>query len=470
MRVALFRSLRFRLIASVVLIEVVMLSIMVWSNVNSIYTTHTDRLNDTAKSILQQFAQTAGTYMAEVDYAGLEEYTSGVLQHSELAYIVVNSASGNPVIRLGKDIPTQSPFTEKHPTYVSDNIFDVSTDISLAEYKQGQVFMGFTLSVMQAAVETARNRSIFIAVTEIVLTIIATIIIGLNLTRNLRALSDAAAHVGEGNFKVVLPVTRDDEVGQTARAFNNMVNELGVYREHLEELVDKRTEELKTANEELEAFNASIAHDLRTPINAISNYCQIMHSEFAEELSGTGEDSLVFIKETAFNMSRLINDMLQMSRASQIDLEKEEVNLSLITEEILQKLSNLDPERQIEFNIERDLYCYADRGEMIILMDNLLSNAWKYTSKNADASIEFGKIYKENEDYFYVKDNGAGFNMEDIGKLFEPFKRLHKNSEFLGTGIGLTTVDRIVKKHAGRIWAEAEVNKGATFFINLPAH
>ena len=261
-----------------------------------------------------------------------------------------------------------------------------------------------------------------------------------------------------------------DELGVLTTHYRTLLDDLYKHQENLEALVEERTSELKAANEELEAFNASIAHDLRTPINAISNYCQIMHSEHAEKLSGSGEDSLVFIKETAFNMSKLINDMLHMSRASQVDLEKEEVNLSLIAEEILEKLAIMNPEREIELNVEMDLFCHADRGEMIILMDNLLSNAWKYTSKKEAARIEFGKVQKENEDGFYVKDNGAGFNMEDIGKLFEPFKRLHKNSEFLGTGIGLTTVDRIVKRHSGRIWAEAEVNKGATFFILLPVN
>ena len=261
-----------------------------------------------------------------------------------------------------------------------------------------------------------------------------------------------------------------DELGVLTTDYRALLDDLYKHQENLETLVAERTSELKAANEELEAFNASIAHDLHAPINAISNYCQIMHSEFAEELGSTGKDSLSFINETALNMSKLIDDMLQMSRVSQVDLEREEVNLSLIAEEILQKLSSMYPERDIEFIIETDLTCYADRDEMIILMDNLLSNAWKYTSKKAAASIEFGKIHNENDDCFYVKDNGAGFNMEDIGKLFVPFKRLHKNSEFLGTGIGLTTVDRIVRKHSGRIWAEAEVNKGATFFINIPAH
>lgn len=469
MRIGLFKSLSFRLIGSVVLIEIVMLSIMVWSNVNSIYTTHTDRLNDTSKSILLQFSQTAGSYMAEVDYAGLEEYASGVLQHGELAYIFINSTSGKQVLTLGKDIPKEPPVSEKHPTKVKDNIFDVQEGISVAGYKLGRVYMGFSLSVMQEAIETARNRSIFIAVTEIILTIIATIIIGLGLTRNLRALSEAAIRVGEGNLNVCLPVKRDDEVGQTAKAFNAMVNELEVHREHLEELVENRTTELAAANKELDAFNSSIAHDLRTPIHAISNYCQILHEECASELDELGGgEYLDLIKDTAKDMTTLIENLLQLSRVTVIEVEKEEINLSLMVSEISQKLAYMNRDRNVKIEIEDDVCVNADRGSMIILLDNLLHNAWKYTGKREEAKIKFGKHKSDNGSSFYLKDNGAGFDMKQSDKLFEVFKRLHKESDFVGTGVGLATVHRIISKHNGKIWADAEINYGSTFYVSLP--
>lgn len=469
MQVRLFNSLRFRLIASVVLIEVVMLSIMVWSNVNSIYTTHTDRLNDTSKSILLQFAQTAGSYMAEVDYAGLEEYADGVLKHGELDYIVIHSKSGKAVLRLGKNIPTKTPMVEKHPTEVKDNVFDVKSDISLADYQFGQVFMGFTLSVMEEAISTARNRSILIAITEIILTVIATILIGYSLTRNLRALSEAANLVGEGNLNVVLPVKRDDEVGQTAKAFNNMVNELEIYREHLEELVEKRTKDLETANKELEAFNSSIAHDLRTPINAISSYCQILYGEYADKLDEQGKGFLFQIKDTASDMTSLIESLLQLSRVTKAEIEKEEVDMSLMATEISQKLSYLNPDRSVDIEIEEDINCNADRGAMIILLDNLMNNAWKYSSKKTRPKIKIGKLDSKEGSYFYVKDNGAGFDMQHSDKLFDVFQRLHTQTEFIGTGVGLATVSRIVNRHGGQIWAESEVEQGATFFVKIPA-
>lgn len=167
-------------------------------------------------------------------------------------------------------------------------------------------------------------------------------------------------------------------------------------------------------------------------------------------------------------MAALIENLLQLSRVTKTEIEKEEINLSLMANEISQKLAHMNPDRNIEIEIEDDVNVIADRGSMIVLLDNLLHNAWKYSGNEKEAKVRFGKLNSDSGSGFYVKDNGAGFDMNDVNKLFEVFKRLHKDSEFPGTGIGLATVSRIVDKHNGQIWADSEVNKGATFFVNLP--
>ena len=259
-----------------------------------------------------------------------------------------------------------------------------------------------------------------------------------------------------------------DELGVLTSNYRNLLEDLCVYRDKLEEMVDERTQELATANKELEAFNASVAHDLRTPINAISSYCQIVYAEYADKLGESGEEYLSHIRNTAIDMASVIEDLLQLSRVSKTEIEKEYVDLSLMVSEINQKLSYLNAARKVEIDIEEGVQCMADRGSMIILMDNLLNNAWKYTGNKAEARIRFGKLNSDNGCCFYIQDNGAGFDMRKSERLFEVFKRLHTESEFSGSGIGLATVSRIVSRHGGRIWAEAELNKGATFFINLP--
>lgn len=239
-------------------------------------------------------------------------------------------------------------------------------------------------------------------------------------------------------------------------------------KDNLEVLVEERTAELDAANKDLDAFNSSIAHDLRTPINAISSYCHILAAECSKDLNEEGKGYLSFINETAHDMTELIENLLQLSRVSKTAIEKEEVNVSLIANEISQKLSYLNADRNVEVNIEEDVVVEADRGAMIVLLDNLLNNAWKYTGKVKDAKVILGEFKSDAGNGFYIRDNGAGFDMSEVDKLFDVFKRLHKDSDFPGTGVGLATVSRIIGKHGGRIWADAEINKGSTFFISFP--
>ncbi len=211
-----------------------MLTVMVWHNVNSIYWTHTDRLSDTADSILQLYVRTASSYMAQVDYPQLEEYTQSVLRYRELSYIFVLDPRGRRVIQSGKNIPDNIPVVDSHPTLVTNGLYEVSSDIALVGRALGKVYMGFDLAVMQEAINEARDRSIAIAMTEIILSVIATIFIGIGLTRSLQRLASAADKVGGGHYDVTIPVNTNDEVGQTSRAFNDMVRAIADRSRRLE--------------------------------------------------------------------------------------------------------------------------------------------------------------------------------------------------------------------------------------------
>jgi diguanylate cyclase (GGDEF)-like protein/PAS domain S-box-containing protein len=235
MFLSFFQSLRFRIIASVVAIEVIMLSIMVWNNVEFIYSTHADRLNETARSTIRQFSSAAGTYMAEVNYAGLQELAQTLIHQNEVSYLVVVNSKDKPVMQLGRkfnDVPVKNDI---YPTEASDSTFDISSEISIAGLHLGKVYMGFSLAYMVDSIRQARNRSISIALTEIALSIIATIMLGLSLTRNLKALADAARRVGAGHYDATLDVVRDDEVGMTAQAFNTMVRDIAERTQQIHE-------------------------------------------------------------------------------------------------------------------------------------------------------------------------------------------------------------------------------------------
>jgi diguanylate cyclase (GGDEF)-like protein/PAS domain S-box-containing protein len=226
MRISFFQSLRFRLIAGVVLIELVMLSIMVWNNVESIYRTHADRLNDTAHSLIWQFSTTAASYIAEFDYAGLQEAAQQAMEHDEISYLIVIDSQNRPVIQMGREYTGTRPVVDTYPTAVTDNVFDITRKITLSGLHLGDVMMGFSLQRMSQSISVARTRSITIAATEITLSVIVTILLGLGLTRNLRSLAEAAGKVGAGNYKTTLPIQRNDEVGMTAHAFNKMVTDI----------------------------------------------------------------------------------------------------------------------------------------------------------------------------------------------------------------------------------------------------
>jgi PAS domain S-box-containing protein len=627
------------------------------------------------------------------------------------------------------------PVADQHPTQVDDGIFDVKANILLADRLQGHAFIGYSLNLMQQTIQSARNRSIAIATVEILLSIIATIALGLYMTRNLRALSEAAGRVGEGNFDVLLPVQRRDEVGLTSQAFNKMVDaiaertrsiqekqdhiqllldsteeaiygvdmqgictfanaacvrvlgyqheselvgkeihglirhrrpdgsvypkdeckifvalknnaschaddevnwradgssfpveywshpirheghvvgavvtfiditdrkrierELKAHRDNLQQLVDERTAvleqqamiidqihdavvstdldgivvswnrgaerlfgynkvqaigrhmsfvfpetehdfllneiiaplkahgeheveirmlknsgepfiahvslslqydksgaaigmigysmditktklaeqelkrkalELEAINKELAAFSYSVSHDLRAPLRAINGFSSALAEDYGDIIDETGKNYLQRICAGADRMGLLIDDLLMLSRVTRDQIQWENIDLTSMARDTVEKLKQENPQREVNIDIQPGLTTVGDRRLLQIALDNLLSNAWKYTQKTAQPKFSFGMKRENGKAVYFIKDNGAGFDMTYSNKLFGAFQRLHSSSEFEGTGIGLATVQRIIRRHGGSIWADAQVDKGATFYFTL---
>ncbi|MEA1890826.1 MAG: ATP-binding protein [Pseudomonadota bacterium] len=258
-----------------------------------------------------------------------------------------------------------------------------------------------------------------------------------------------------------------DEIGVLTGNFRKALDELHEYREHLEELVGERTGELQRLNRELEAFSYSVSHDLRTPLRAIDGFSQALMEDYAERLDETGMDYLTRIRGASQHMSELIDDMLQLSRITRSELIKANVDLTSITHEVVERHRLVEQERNIKIHVDQGLACICDRKLIMIVMDNLIGNAWKYTSKKEIAEITVGRQQVNGKDIFFVKDNGVGFDMRFADKLFGVFQRLHSTQEFSGTGVGLATVQRILHRHGGNIWAESVVGEGATFYFTV---
>jgi len=229
----------------------------------------------------------------------------------------------------------------------------------------------------------------------------------------------------------------------------------------------KWTTELERANRELDAFSYSVAHDLRGPLRSIDGFSQILLQEHAPQLNETGRRHLHIVRESAQRMARIIDELLRLAQTGRAELHRMPFELSSVVQTVATQLAESEPTRRVEVTIERGVNVNADPHLLQIVLDNLLRNAWKFTGKRHHPAVEFGAESSAGETCYFVRDNGAGFNMAHASKLFGPFQRLHPDSEFQGTGVGLATVKRIIGRHGGRVWAVGAVDRGATFYFTL---
>lgn len=246
-----------------------------------------------------------------------------------------------------------------------------------------------------------------------------------------------------------------------------MEEELHKLNTELDQLVRFRTSELVAVNKELEAFSYSVAHDFRTPLRGISGFSQALLEDYAEKLDEEGQDFLRRIHAASKRMGQLIDDLLKLSRITRLEMRQQPVDLSVLVSEQIQELQQINPERQMRIKIAKGVMAMGDSTLLQAVISNLIENAWKFTANCKEGEIEFGVRNSDSPPSFFVRDNGTGFNMAKAGNLFEPFQRLHAQSDFPGTGIGLATVRRAVGRHGGRVWVEAEEGKGATFYFTL---
>ncbi|MCP5104583.1 MAG: hypothetical protein GY950_14450 [bacterium] len=243
----------------------------------------------------------------------------------------------------------------------------------------------------------------------------------------------------------------------------------------LERKVKERTASLETANKELESFSYSVSHDLRAPLRAIIGFSQALIEDYADKLDSEGLDYLRRVHNGARRMGELIEDILQLSRISRATMKHETVDLSAIARIVAVELRKKEPDREVMFTIAPGLSASGDSRLIRVMLENLLGNAWKFTSKKSGAAIKFDMLERPGKETgetgakpaFYIQDNGAGFDMCCVENLFGAFQRFHRADEFPGTGIGLATVQRIIHRHGGRVWAEGKVDEGAVFYFTL---
>jgi signal transduction histidine kinase len=302
------------------------------------------------------------------------------------------------------------------------------------------------------------------------------------VTRPLAAIAQAAKEVSDkGNFSVRVERLGEDEIGHLGATFNHMLGQIeSSTRElkasndevlrlnaELEQRVAERTAQLEYTNKELEAFCYSVSHDLRAPLRSIDGFSQALVEDFASQVPDEGQRYLSRIRAATQRMAQLIEDLLNLSRVSRGELQLQDIDVAEIARQVAAELQQREPGRRVELSVWDGMQARADPRLLRAALENLIGNAWKFTARCDAPRIEVGALADGGRSTFFVRDNGAGFDMAYADKLFGAFQRLHSVNEYAGTGIGLATVQRIVHRHGGRIWADAKPGKGAVFFFTL---
>lgn len=330
----------------------------------------------------------------------------------------------------------------------------------------------------QNVLQLEQQRHIIILVVATIVILVAfgsAIGITRNISKSLETLISLAQTSDSDPRLTPQRISGRDEITLVSSTINKMLSTIGEQKsaladvnKNLEKIVATRTVQLEQTNKELETFSYTISHDLKAPLRSIDSFSLILLEDCADQLSGEGKDFLIRIRNNTRQMSELIEGLLALSHVSRGVLNLKPIDLSAMAQAIIEDLRVRTPEREVNVSIEKGLVANVDSKLVRSVFQNLIHNAWKYTSKTANARIKLGMLKQNGENIFYLEDNGIGFNMRFATKLFGAFQRMHNVADISGTGIGLATVQRIIHRHGGRIWAEAEEGNGATFFFTLP--
>lgn len=454
--VTLFQSLRFRIIASVVTVEIVMLSLLVWNNISIIQTTHTDRLRDTATSIIQQIARTSGNYMVAVDYATLKDYLGNIIDYQELSYLVILDRDEHAEIALGAYPTRPWPGLEAHPAQVMDGIFDVSEDITLAGQPMGRVLMGFSLTLMDEAIRKSRIRGISIAVAEILLTVVVTVIIGLGLTRRLGILAAGAQQVGKGDYSIRIPIETADEVGRTASAFNHMVAEVSSRTRQLEEaesqsrtlLAENRNlvhTSLNVQEEERKHLARELHDELGQCITAIQADAESIR-DLSRDCDTRIKTSAAAILDVSSHIYEVVHSMMQRLRPVVLD----DLGLVEALRDAIAAWQERNPDTHCRFSVSGDLDSLGERINITVyrIVQECLTNITKYAQAT---NVTIALTGTAERLVLAIKDDGHGMDLSAPR-----------------TGLGLIGMRERVEALDGAFNLETGEGHGLSIMITVP--
>lgn len=467
------RSFRLKLIALVLFAEAITLGTVFWQGRALLDEQLREQVRQRIEQINPLLNAALALPLAQRDYAAVDDIVRQAMAKQTLSYLVVES-QGRIVARVGLGADVSLPQSPMPPTQAGGMV-DIQLPISLYGESLGTAHYGVSLAFLDEARQRLEAKVINSGIGGAVLVLLLLGPFAFWLLRRLSRFEQTADAFAAGDLARRVDVRGGDEIDRLGRAFNRMADSLGERIAEVRELNDQlearvrvRTAELTTANRELEAFSYSVSHDLSAPLRAIDGFARMLEEDEAERLDAAGREHLHRVRSAAQRMQQIIDGLLCLSRVTRNEMAVTRVNLSALAGEILGELGEANPERRVEVVVAPGMEVTADAGLLRRALENLLRNAWKFTSRREEARIEVGVETAAGESIYYVRDNGAGFDMQYVDKLFGAFQRLHGAQQFEGTGIGLAIVQRVILRHGGRIWAEGAPEGGATFRFTLP--
>ncbi len=458
-------------------------SVFILSSVFVIQRYHSFKLQitDEFSAITQIIADRSNAAILFEDQRALGEILSSLELHPQVilactynaeATLLAQYTKTNETTPSSSDCP-RKPITVKD--YFSESYFHISEPINVNGEKSGLIYIQASTSKLVNEVITTALSALSLSTLIIFLAFAFARYIQRFISNPLIELQQSTANVSlEREAMPELKKRNDDEIGALVDSFNEMIKTIAkqndiiiAHTDNLELEVHARTKELALANRELEAFSYSVSHDLKAPLRTIEGFSLALEEDYGDQLDETALHYLSRVRAGSDKMSQLISNLLQLSRVTRLELNKQAVDMSSLASKILHDLQKDDKDRDIQIHIQKNLTATGDPMLIEILLDNVIANAWKYSHKVPLALIEIGSHAHLGNTIYYIKDNGAGFDMKYANQLFKPFNRLHSAEEFDGTGIGLATVARIIERHHGKIWVNSERNSGTTFYFTL---
>ncbi len=448
-----------------------MMAVVLWQSLNLFLEESRLQLVTTDQVIVDVLGGFAHTALITEEYAGLQPYLERagsdphihtVLLADEAGRIIAASDAERIGGQLGTVVGAAGRYWRRLP-------------IRNAAGPLGTLAVEFSRDAFHDAYRQALRRGIVLAGAGMFAIALVGLAMGYLLTRRLGRLVVVAGRLGAGQRSVRAGLTGRDEVARLGRVFDTMVQRiedsqtaLERTNQALEARVQERTRELVKAVRDMESFSYSVSHDLRSPLRAIDGYCRVLAEDYGQHLDPTARDYLGRIRAASRRMGERIDDLLLLARLSREPMRREAVDLAVFAHEVLLQFPDSLGGPPPQTVVPETLPAYGDPRLLRVLLEQLLGNAWKYTRESAAPRVELGVILRGADRVCFVRDNGIGFDMVQAGTLFEPFRRLH-GAPYPGTGIGLAIARRIIERHGGRIWAEGEPGRGATFCFVLPA-